>query len=108
MGMGVCVRACCAQVEQVVDDNWGRLSSFVQLRASIPVFWSQIGNIATPKPPILLGPVDPTFKAAQYVVAVHSLYQSHCGRQPLSVDGGLVLCSAVPLSSLCPSFPLVL
>lgn len=53
------------EVEQVVDDNWGRLSSFVQLRASIPVFWSQIGNIATPKPPILLGPVDPTFKAAQ-------------------------------------------
>ncbi len=55
------------KVEQVVDDYWGRLSSFVQLRASIPVFWSQIGNIATPKPPILLGPVDPTFKAAQYV-----------------------------------------
>ncbi len=55
------------EVEQVVDDHWGRFSSFVQLRASIPISWSQTGNIATPKPPIVLGPYDPTFMPARCV-----------------------------------------
>lgn len=84
----VCVLLLCTgQVEQVVDDNWGRLSSFVQLRASIPVFWSQIGNIATPKPPILLGPVDPTFKAAQYACCACCV--CHAGKPLLQNGAGV-------------------
>ena len=54
------------EVEQIIDDHWGRFSSFVQYRASIPVAWSQIGNIATPKPPITLGPCDPTYAPARW------------------------------------------
>jgi phosphatidylinositol 3,5-bisphosphate 5-phosphatase len=39
-------------------------TSYVQHRGSIPLFWTQENNAATPKPPIELNVVDPFFSAA--------------------------------------------
>lgn len=45
----------------------GSFSSFVQIRGSIPVFWSQRINkkVVDPKPEIVLGKFDPLFKASR-------------------------------------------
>ncbi|KAI2802223.1 phosphatidylinositol-3,5-bisphosphate 5-phosphatase [Blomia tropicalis] len=58
------------ETEQIVHDanlssfRYGLLSSFVQLRGSVPTYWSQnIVNIA-PKPPINIDLKDPYFVAA--------------------------------------------
>ncbi|KAI5785533.1 SacI homology domain-containing protein [Peziza echinospora] len=39
-------------------------TSYVQHRGSIPLFWAQENNAATPKPPINLNLIDPFFSAA--------------------------------------------
>ena len=53
------------EIEQIVDDHWGRFASHVQVRGSVPVFWTQATAIASPKPPIVLGPYDATYTAAR-------------------------------------------
>lgn len=52
--------------EQIVDDCMGGLSSFVQLRGSIPSYWSQKTSAAVPKPPIVIAPRDTSFSAARH------------------------------------------
>ena len=39
--------------------------SFIQVRGSIPTFWTQESSVTMPKPPIELNRVDPTYKATQ-------------------------------------------
>lgn len=39
------------ETEQIVDDTFGKFSSFVQMRGSVPVFWAQRTSVAVPKPP---------------------------------------------------------
>jgi phosphatidylinositol 3,5-bisphosphate 5-phosphatase len=53
------------ETEQIVDDTQGHLSSFVQMRGSVPVFWMQRTNIALPKPPIEMQPTDLTRNPAR-------------------------------------------
>lgn len=40
-------------------------SSFLQVRGSIPTFWTQESSVTMPKPPIELNRVDPTYTATQ-------------------------------------------
>jgi len=40
-------------------------SSYLQMRGSIPVYWSQESSVTIPKPPIVLNRVDPTYRATQ-------------------------------------------
>lgn len=53
------------ETEQLVHDanisclRSGRFSSFVQIRGSVPVFWSQDPNKMVPKPPINFDLSDP-------------------------------------------------
>ena len=49
------------EVEQIVDDQDGHLSSFLQMRGSIPVCWSQEPNATVPRPPIEIKRGDHTF-----------------------------------------------
>ena len=44
------------EMEQIVEDESvsdGRLSSYIQYRGSIPVFWTQETSLTMPKPPIV-------------------------------------------------------
>lgn len=40
-------------------------SSYIQVRGSIPTFWTQESSVTMPKPPIEINRVDPTYKATQ-------------------------------------------
>lgn len=56
--------------EQVVHDEsnhvtGGSFSSFLQVRGSIPTFWTQESSVTMPKPPIEINRVDPTYRATQ-------------------------------------------
>ena len=56
--------------EQILHDeskstSSGVFSSFLQIRGSIPTFWTQESSVTMPKPPIELNRVDPTYKATQ-------------------------------------------
>ena len=56
--------------EQIVHDeskaaSKGIFSSFLQVRGSIPTFWTQESSVTMPKPPIELNRVDPTYTATQ-------------------------------------------
>lgn len=56
--------------EQIVHDeskaaSKGIFSSFLQVRGSIPTFWTQEASVTMPKPPIELNRVDPTYTATQ-------------------------------------------
>eukprot|EP00743_Colponemidia_sp_Colp-15_P010772 GILK01011911.1.p1 GENE.GILK01011911.1~~GILK01011911.1.p1 ORF type:complete len:1109 (-),score=182.75 GILK01011911.1:135-3461(-) len=60
------------ETEQIVHDRTtasfldGRFSAFVQMRGSIPLFWSQEGNPMVPKKPaIVLNRADPLFAATR-------------------------------------------
>lgn len=55
------------EVEQIVEDMYGRFSAYRQMRGSVPVFWSQETKIAQPKPPIVVHK-DPAFVATRWVV----------------------------------------
>jgi len=43
----------------------GAFSSFLQMRGSIPTYWTQESSVTMPKPPIVLNRVDPTYHATQ-------------------------------------------
>lgn len=56
--------------EQILHDesksvSSGIFSSYLQMRGSIPTFWTQESSVTMPKPPIELNRVDPTYKATQ-------------------------------------------
>jgi len=57
--------------EQIIHDESGAkvdagiFSSFLQMRGSIPTYWTQESSVTMPKPPIVLNRVDPTYKATQ-------------------------------------------
>jgi hypothetical protein len=55
--------------EQILHDESmsfpGIFSSFLQVRGSIPTFWTQESSVTMPKPPIELNRVDPTYTATQ-------------------------------------------
>ncbi|CAM9112844.1 unnamed protein product [Choristocarpus tenellus] len=56
------------EVEQIVHAEAvkeGIFSSFVQMRGSIPTFWTQESSVTMPKPPIVLSRVDPMYTATQ-------------------------------------------
>ena len=57
--------------EQIIHDEstssatGGIFSSYLQVRGSIPTFWTQESSVTMPKPPIELNRVDPTYTATQ-------------------------------------------
>ncbi|CAM9094825.1 unnamed protein product [Laminaria digitata] len=56
------------EVEQIAHAEAikeGVFSSFVQMRGSIPTFWTQESAISIPKPPIVNSRVDPMYSATQ-------------------------------------------
>ncbi|RHY31579.1 hypothetical protein DYB32_003361 [Aphanomyces invadans] len=55
------------ETEQILEDEntQGKLSSFVQYRGSIPIFWTQETSVTVPKPPIKLNRIDPSYTATQ-------------------------------------------
>ena len=53
------------EIEQIVETiDTCRITSHVQVRGSIPVFWTQETSATNPKPPIIVQRQDPTFEAA--------------------------------------------
>ncbi|KAL3641427.1 Phosphoinositide phosphatase sac1 [Castilleja foliolosa] len=58
------------EIEQIVLDEEvgsckGQMSSVVQMRGSIPLFWSQEASRFSPKPDIILQRYDPTYEATK-------------------------------------------
>ncbi|GAV78441.1 Syja_N domain-containing protein [Cephalotus follicularis] len=58
------------ETEQIVLDDEagsckGKMSSVVQMRGSIPLFWSQEASRFSPKPDIILQRYDPTYEATK-------------------------------------------
>jgi len=56
------------EMEQTIhahDVGEGLFSSFLQVRGSIPTFWTQETSVTMPKPPIVLNRIDPTYAATQ-------------------------------------------
>lgn len=55
------------EVEQIMIEDVadGAYSSFVQVRGSIPTFWTQETSVTMPKPPIVLNRLDPTYTATR-------------------------------------------
>ncbi|KHN04247.1 Polyphosphoinositide phosphatase [Glycine soja] len=58
------------ETEQIVLDEEsgsckGKMSSVVQMRGSIPLFWSQEASRFSPKPDIILQRYDPTYQATK-------------------------------------------
>jgi len=56
--------------EQIIHDEsssvaGGIFSSYLQVRGSIPTYWTQESSVTMPKPPIELNRVDPTYRATQ-------------------------------------------
>ena len=56
--------------EQIIHDEsssvaGGIYSSYLQVRGSIPTYWTQESSVTMPKPPIELNRVDPTYRATQ-------------------------------------------
>jgi hypothetical protein len=56
--------------EQILHDesksaSSGMFSSYLQVRGSIPTYWTQESSVTMPKPPIELNRVDPTYTATQ-------------------------------------------
>lgn len=59
------------ETEQIVLDEEagsckGKMSSVVQMRGSIPLFWSQEASRFSPKPDIILQRYDPTYEATKH------------------------------------------
>eukprot|EP00939_MAST-03C_sp_MAST-3C-sp1_P000593 g593.t1 len=53
------------EVEQIIDDENCHYSSFVQVRGSIPVFWTQEANATVVRPQIQIKRKDPEFLRAR-------------------------------------------
>ncbi|KAK7835516.1 phosphoinositide phosphatase sac1 [Quercus suber] len=52
-------------LDEEVGSHKGRMSSVVQMRGSIPLFWSQEASRFSPKPDIILQRYDPTYEATR-------------------------------------------
>ena len=53
------------QILQLDSGKQAKYSSYLQMRASIPTYWHQEASVTTPKPPILINRVDPSYEATQ-------------------------------------------
>eukprot|EP00934_Nitzschia_sp_Nitz4_P008021 Nitzschia sp. Nitz4//scaffold1_size375055//278359//282522//NITZ4_000307-RA/size375055-augustus-gene-0.689-mRNA-1//1//CDS//3329541138//8011//frame0 len=51
--------------DESISSTNGLFSSFLQVRGSIPTFWTQESSVTMPKPPIELNRVDPSYTATQ-------------------------------------------
>lgn len=69
------------EVEQILADTHGRYTSYVQMRGSVPVFWTQVADFKVPRPPVLMKPVDPHYMASKR--HFYNLFQRY---------GGPILC----------------
>jgi hypothetical protein len=68
------------EIEQILQLDGGaqaQYSSFLQMRGSIPTYWSQETSVTNPKPPIVVSRVDPTYMSSQvccYCIYIIILY----------------------------------
>ncbi|XP_072990700.1 phosphatidylinositol-3-phosphatase SAC1 [Typha latifolia] len=53
-------------LEEEAGSQKGKMSSVVQMRGSIPLFWSQEASRFSPKPDIILQRYDPTYQATKF------------------------------------------
>lgn len=56
------------EVEQIMQTNYGihtKYCSLLQVRGSIPTYWSQETSVTQPKPPIVVSRIDPLYRATQ-------------------------------------------
>eukprot|EP01036_Dinobryon_divergens_P035223 gene35223-45615_t len=56
------------EIEQIIQMEQGNLCkfcSYIQMRGSIPTYWSQETSVTTPRPPIVLNRVDPNYLATE-------------------------------------------
>lgn len=51
--------------DETTSASSGTFSSFLQVRGSIPTYWTQESSVTMPKPPIELNRVDPTYQATR-------------------------------------------
>lgn len=66
------------EIEQIIHDEGmirGIYSSHVQVRGSIPIYWTQETSVTLPKPPIVLNKVDPSYLATR--IHFHDLLQRY-------------------------------
>lgn len=68
------------EVEQIVHEEGaglGIFSSYVQVRGSIPIYWTQETSVTLPKPPIVVNRVDPSYVASrQHFVDLFDRYSA--------------------------------
>ena len=60
-----CLLYAAVQIAHAEEIKEGLFSSFVQMRGSIPTFWTQDTSKYTPKPDIVISRVDPMYSATQ-------------------------------------------
>ena len=53
------------QILQVDSGNELKVTSYLQMRGSIPTYWYQEASVTMPKPPILINRFDPSYLATQ-------------------------------------------
>jgi hypothetical protein len=53
------------QIIQLDSGTYAKFSSLLQIRGSIPTYWSQETSVTQPKPPILVNRIDPAYLATQ-------------------------------------------
>ena len=53
------------QIIQMEQGNLCNFCSYIQMRGSIPTYWSQETSVTTPRPPIVLNRVDPNYLATE-------------------------------------------
>jgi hypothetical protein len=73
------------ETEQILHDpyqgdcKFGQFTSYVQFRASIPLFWCQDGNLMVGQPAIVVARKDPAHRALQmHISDVFRRYGSPC------------------------------
>lgn len=68
------------EIEQIVHEESvyeGTFSSYVQVRGSIPIYWTQETSVTVPKPPIVLSRIDSTYDATQkHFLDLYNRYSS--------------------------------
>lgn len=75
----------------------GVFSSFLQMRGSIPTFWTQESSISVPKPPIVNSRVDPMYSATQ----VNCRFRFNVGRPQQLRSGSVDAVLDLELVSVC-------
>ena len=57
--------------------NLSNFCSYIQMRGSIPTYWSQETSVTTPRPPIVLNRVDPNYLATEVGLKIAIAYVTH-------------------------------